>query len=50
MLNKERHDLLNRRDTESINLQRTIDKKSPGKKMFLDFWDFKPNVLKFLKK
>ena len=35
-LYKVRHDLLNRKDTESIHLQRTIDQKKPQKKMFLD--------------
>ena len=49
MLYKEKHDLLYRKDTESVHLQRTIDWKKPQKEMFLNFSDFKPNVLKFLK-
>ena len=37
MLYKVRHDLLNRKDTESVYLQGTIDSKKPRKKMFLNF-------------
>ena len=37
MLNKVRHDMLNRKDTESVFLQGTINSEKPRKKMFLNF-------------
>ena len=37
MLYKEKRDLLYRKDTESVHLQRTIDWKKPRNKMFLNF-------------
>ena len=44
---KRKHDLLKRKDTESVHLQRTIDKKIAQKIIFLDFLNFKPNILIF---
>ena len=39
--------MLNRKETESLYLQRTIDKKIAQKIIFLDFLNFKPNILIF---
>ena len=48
--NKVRHDLLNRKNTEFVHLQRTIDQKKAPHKNVLKSQDLKLNVLKFLKK
>ena len=50
MLYKLRCDLLNRKDTNLVYFQGTIDLNKAQKKNVLTFLDFKPNVLNFLKK